>query len=810
MKRTFSKQDILFSILAAAGFILFLVLFPGTFPEASFHMQRDRNEIIETARTHALLWGFDVSEYKTRASIVYDADQLYYLQKKLGHEAAYAVMRDSIPVFSWQVQWKARGKGDWGARKGDQAESGLTGTDGEIRMNLDFSGNPIGFKWSPEDRKGDGQDTDSVFTWNHERSTAMAFFYQLFGQDTSGWSLADTSEKSSRIGRVREFRWIRSHAVSGENMALKIEIVNGRLLSFQRTYEIPEAFQAPDRNRDVFGMLSFVFVYLTFIIIGIVTFVKRIRADLLDLKSGLIPGIIVLFAWTIVFWTQSINEPFWEMLFGFILTTPFLGGGLWAMFVLGESYTREVWAEKLAIVDHLRRRWFFPALGASLIRGILLVFIGLGVLSLISFLSMRIPGAYFSYDSESLDMWASPLPGLSSLGFTTMYAFYTVATFILFFISFLKRTIRRKWLFALILLVIWMFIGCPLPKLMPISIRLIVNALTGLMLVIFFYRTDFISVLVGAFGIPIVYDAFTLLQTGAEFYQWNGLILLAVPVLIIIWAGICHRSPAIAVETATYVPDYLKRIYEKERIHRELEIARNIQMTFLPRVRPQIKGVDVASYCVPAEEIGGDYYDFIEIDPRRLGVAVGDVSGKGIPAAFYMTLTKGFLQAQAKSLDSPRAILINMNDLFYRNAERNIFISMIYGVIDLTSRTLTFARAGHNPVMLRRSGGKDVEELCPPGLALGLKKGELFEKTIEERKLGISSGDIFLFYTDGLNEARNRLKETFDEERIKNLIQRYATLSAEDMLNAIRREVQLFTQDAPQHDDMTAVLIKIL
>ena len=258
------------------------------------------------------------------------------------------------------------------------------------------------------------------------------------------------------------------------------------------------------------------------------------------------------------------------------------------------------------------------------------------------------------------------------------------------------------------------------------------------------------------------------------------------------------------------MPDYLQRIYERERIQRELEIARNVQLSFLPKTTPKVEGVDVATFCLPAREVGGDYYDFIEVGPRRLGVVIGDVSGKGISAAFYMTLTKGFLKSQARRVESTREVLINMNELFYENAERGIFISMIYGIFDLNARTLTFARAGHNPMILRRSGKGTAEELCPSGIGLGLEGGEVFARTVEERTIGIEKNDVFLFYTDGLNEAQNPFQEEFGAERLLRLIEENDHLSAEALLQKIQEEIQSFTAGAPQYDDMTAVVVKVL
>jgi len=135
---------------------------------------------------------------------------------------------------------------------------------------------------------------------------------------------------------------------------------------------------------------------------------------------------------------------------------------------------------------------------------------------------------------------------------------------------------------------------------------------------------------------------------------------------------------------------------------------------------------------------------------------------------------------------------------------------MIYGIFDLDAGSLTFARAGHNPMILHRPGKGEAEELVPPGIALGLERGDVFAKTMEERTIGIGKDDVFLFYTDGLNEAQNRSQEEFGEGRLIRVVDAYNRLSAEGLLGKIQEEIQQFTAEAPQHDDMTAVAVKIL
>jgi len=148
--------------------------------------------------------------------------------------------------------------------------------------------------------------------------------------------------------------------------------------------------------------------------------------------------------------------------------------------------------------------------------------------------------------------------------------------------------------------------------------------------------------------------------------------------------------------------------------------------------------------------------------------------------------------------------------LFYENVERGTFISMIYGIFDLQSRTFSFARAGHNPLLIQKGMNDKVELLCPKGLALGLEKGTLFERVIEEYTIGIQSNDIFMFYTDGFSESMNSKKEEFGEDRLQNLLQKSSLPSAEHIINHIKTEIINFVGEAPQHDDMTMLVVKVL
>ena len=154
--------------------------------------------------------------------------------------------------------------------------------------------------------------------------------------------------------------------------------------------------------------------------------------------------------------------------------------------------------------------------------------------------------------------------------------------------------------------------------------------------------------------------------------------------------------------------------------------------------------------------------------------------------------------------------MINLNELFYENVERGTFISMIYGVFDFNARKFSFSRAGHNPLIIKKEQVEKLEIVCPKGMALGLENGKIFNHLIEEYTIGIQSKDVFMFYTDGFSEAMDKNKTEFGENRLQDILNNYNTISSENIIGEVKSQVYKFVGDAPQHDDMTMIVLKIL
>ncbi len=250
---------------------------------------------------------------------------------------------------------------------------------------------------------------------------------------------------------------------------------------------------------------------------------------------------------------------------------------------------------------------------------------------------------------------------------------------------------------------------------------------------------------------------------------------------------------------------------EKERLEEELRIARQIQMSLLPgEGLVSVPGIRIAALCLPAAEVGGDYYDLLPLGPTRMGVLVADVSGKGTSAALYMAELKGLVLSLSRIYESPKRLLSEANRILSAHMDARSFVTMTYAVIDTAARRMRYARAGHNPMIHMQARTGRTVILSPAGLGLGLDPGERFEAILEENEVALEPGDFFLFFTDGLSEAMNPAAELFGEGRLRRILEESASLGSEELRERILEEVRRFVGDALPHDDMTLVVLKVV
>jgi sigma-B regulation protein RsbU (phosphoserine phosphatase) len=257
---------------------------------------------------------------------------------------------------------------------------------------------------------------------------------------------------------------------------------------------------------------------------------------------------------------------------------------------------------------------------------------------------------------------------------------------------------------------------------------------------------------------------------------------------------------AIAVENARLHEELVRQ----EKAKQELKIAHEIQQNFLPDLSEGSFGVDVAARNIPAREVGGDFYDVIRLDDSKTAVVVGDVSGKGVPAALYMVRAISDYRFLAPRCDSPARLLEWLNQGLVKDSRFGMFTTLLCLVVDRSRKVLRYASAGHHPILKRSASGRVEVLKNAGGVPLGLDRESKYAQAEEK----ISAGDAFFLYTDGILEARNRSGQEYALERFIRCVGP-AGPSAQHYADRIVKDVTDFTQGADQHDDMTALALLV-
>lgn len=261
----------------------------------------------------------------------------------------------------------------------------------------------------------------------------------------------------------------------------------------------------------------------------------------------------------------------------------------------------------------------------------------------------------------------------------------------------------------------------------------------------------------------------------------------------------------IATQSAQVIEN--ARLLEEEQaliqMQKEMQMAHDIQIKLLPKESPKLPGYDIAGISIPAQVVGGDYFDFIPIDENKLAFAVGDVSGKGLPAALLMANLQATIRGQTLLKPSAKDCLTRSNKLMYLSTDRQKFATLFYGIIDIENHEICYSNAGHNrPILFR-------ENSLPLSLeAAGIVLSFLEDYSFKEGTLNFNQNDLLLIYSDGITEAMNKAGEDFGEERLEALVNEHKMVSAQEIINKVIRAVNEHAKDRSQMDDMTLVAIK--
>ena len=248
---------------------------------------------------------------------------------------------------------------------------------------------------------------------------------------------------------------------------------------------------------------------------------------------------------------------------------------------------------------------------------------------------------------------------------------------------------------------------------------------------------------------------------------------------------------------------------ERERLQAEFSVARRAQEGMLPKCPPAIPGYSIAASCTPSLEVGGDLYDFLELPDGRVGIGVADVSGKGVPAALYMTLTKGLLASISQDSSELASVVEQVNRHLHGVTRKKVFVTMALGFLDAEKRVLQCVRAGHNPMVWRQTSKSRTSLVSPPGIGLGITASQVFRTQMKVEEMALSEGDAVVFYSDGITEAMNSHLEQFGEQRLMDAVEKTDKLDAAATHDSILSAVREFLGGIHPQDDMTLVVLRV-
>ncbi len=800
-------------IILITSFVIILALIPNYHPFGGLQLPLDEDKILD--RSEVYLDTIGVSYDKDLLRLNFEQNQSFsrWIKSENKLDSANEILRKSGLGFYWSVSQNKKNLSDVVVSSNNN--DSLSKNNSSFEIKLSVSGEIIEFQQQIND-------TTIKFTLSPQQAQKLSidFIQRIrsgikFVDDTLKFDTSQTLntyffKQLETINKPEhvDYNFIWQTKAPGKiNYYLKTHVIGDKVSKFSIEIKVPPEFESI--QSDIFEISTTILLLLLIVISVVVVGFKRFRAYEVGFKLAILFAIFVLISFVFKELLESTNLFQLEIILGLTLGGVFISGAAIILWAVSETLFREIWNKKFLSLDLiLHRKIFHSTVGISIIRSISF---GLGLTGLFfSFLFLF--SSYITFDftgdnftSQSHLIAKIPLLNIF-LGVFNAYGLLAVA-FFAFLTAAIKRYISNDLIFIVVCALTWaIFVPSGINTL---AVGIPINFIIGILLFTILIKYDLLTTLLSFlfFRFFIKATEFAFLGNTHLINQWHYLIVICLVLVLVGIIMVFKRDRFTDYDSIT--PRFVENITERQRLKKELDIARHVQMSFLPKENPKLKGVDIDSICIPALEVGGDYYDFLNLGENKLGIIIGDVSGKGTQAAFYMTLTKGFLKALAKQTDSPAEVLTKMNELFYENVERGRFISMIYAIIDLNTNKMRIARAGHNPIIFQDDIGK-INLVSPKGLALGLEKGVLFGKVITEHEEILSPGKLFVFYTDGFTEAVNKKGEEYGLENMFKVVRTYKTSSSSEIKNKMVEDVNKYIGKAQQHDDMTMVVLKIV
>ncbi|MBM4170497.1 MAG: PP2C family protein-serine/threonine phosphatase [Ignavibacteria bacterium] len=794
-------------ISALAVFGLIMILYPLNIYNG-LNLKTTRPQAIETAKDFLKAKKVNIEGFEEEAFLDNSPIEIKYILKQLGNE--------DFKKYHEKKKWSNL---SWMVMIHQNLPRQIQQSTYWIDISSD--GKVFGFRMNIPDSL-------SLPSLSKQEATNLVenYLQEEIGEDFNEYKLIETREENLRARTDYSFRWEKDEPILNAKIVITSRVNGNSVGSFSHYFEVPQSereyFEA---DLAIFGTGSVIFVVIL-ILIAFYLFLKKYHQGEVWINVGR-TMFLIYFLMSIVslinFWPAiGLNASIGNLSFtnvriifaiiNGLIVNFFIALLIFASWTVGESYARSLWPNKLKGTDaFLKGHIFALDSGSSLLKGFVLgstlamSYLVIGIIVNQPNASIFIsPAGFF----ENLMPW---FPALSIVLDSASFAILSAVVVTFFIVNISYQRWKKKWISIVIaglVTSIGFVIASTPPSLNDLTVNIFAWFIFGSAVAYLYFMFDLLTLISLHFTAGIISRSYILVAADNPFFTINliivAIVLLTIPIIYFISR---IKNEEFILESYG-LPAHVQRISERERLRKEMEIAAKVQLSLLPKEELKIPGYDIASTSIPAVEAGGDYFDFVKLSGNKIGIAIGDVSGKGIGAAIYMTLTKGILQAHAEENVSPSNVLTKVNRLLYKTIEKNSFVSMFYAILDVNNNSLLYSRAGHNPAILCSKKGMEPKLLLSKGMALGLEEGSKFTSTLNEEEINLDSGDVVVLYTDGFTEAMNEKQEQYGEKKLVDLIENNKGLNSRDLLNLILKDVKRFVDNYPQHDDMTMVVLK--
>lgn len=755
------KRALALLAIGIAGYALLALLFPRYSTAAQWQVRLGADEAIARARTVAAAHGFDVAGWPAEAG----ARVQRSLQQEAGERAVQVHVVFTDPRDSEHI----------------------------VGVRLNGNGRPTAVVMKRKPAPGDDVTVEAA------RPVAERAFGSFVPDSASYHSYAEEDLGPEGV----RFRWERGdRSVPVIDRAAAV-VVGNELRDIRYGPELGNTHQ--DGAIDVLDIVSDLSA-VGAVIFGLVLYImatgRRLVPQRLALTLAAISGLLLLVElWAdldpiklAIFYPSNVSAR-WTLFFGAAFVAVPVGLALGG----GYPYARRRFPRQLIAFEELllRGRFTSRGVGAAVLTGIAAG----GWIAVIPYLirATGLLGDYRIGDTAADVLFRSGLMPIGVYG----NAMPVLVSFALV-VSFVEDKLRARAGTVAALLLAYMILLDDAAA--PVIAALLAAALVTLLYDRMFRRVDLLAAVAAVTSAAWAVAALTRFAQPAASIQSNGWLSVALGAVTTIAAF----AVALRGSTKPYLPwEPRPARAERERIQAEFEVAHLAQERMLPATPPSLPGTSIASFCRPARQVGGDLFDFVTMSDGSLGIAVADVSGKGVPAALVMTITKGLLLAASDGRSDPLETLADINTGIHSLGHRSTFVTMLFGVFDPTARTFQFVRAGHTPLLWRKASG-EITTLSPRGIGVGMTSPRNFSAICERATITTTPGDLLILYSDGVNEAMNERSEEFGDERLLAIVRDRVTdaMSAEDVRAVIVDAVDQFRGTAPAHDDMTLVVVK--